>query len=76
MLRRAPSNDLRFTNLTIAPVTVIVWFLKGTHPRLRFPRDRSLAFFAPRRRSTYSSHTSCTVCAGMPISFPAPLVDA
>jgi hypothetical protein len=32
-------------NLTIAPATVIVWFLKGTHPRLRFPRHRSLAFF-------------------------------
>jgi hypothetical protein len=29
----------------------IVWFLKGTHPRLRFPRHRSLAFFAVRRRS-------------------------
>src|SRR4029077_10641360 len=60
---------------TIDPLTAIVWFLNGIHPRLRFPRHRSLAFLDPRRRSTYSSQTSCTVCAGIPISLPAPAVE-
>src|SRR5215475_11996411 len=53
----------------------MVWFLNGTHPRLRFPRQRNLAFLDPRRRATYSSQTSCTVCAGIPISLPAPAVE-
>src|SRR5215472_7284510 len=55
------SRTLCPLNTTTDPVSLIVWFLKGTHPRLRFPRQRSLAFRAPRRRSTYASHTSWIV---------------
>ncbi len=44
-----PRPDFAAVKSDDRPVTVIVGFLKGTW--LRFPRHRSLAFFAPRRRS-------------------------
>src|SRR5262245_41874576 len=69
------SLTLRPLKWTIEPTTRTVWFLNGTHPSERLPRQRSLALREPRRGSMYSSHTPCTVWAGIPINLPAPAVN-